>query len=132
MISPNEPWPATACPAAAALTNAEARDMNILPGADFEADTEPLGCEFAVHDAEWRHAACAQVQFIAGKLILWWLLWDDAGYRELRIAPGCNRSVVDESCLLIWDHPGECDQDCGWTREELKEALDAARKEGDA
>lgn len=131
MISPNEPRPTTACPAEAALTNDEARDLNILPGADFKADTEPLGCDFATHDAG-RHAVCAQVQYIAGKLILWWLSWDDDGYRELRIAPGCHRTVVDESCLLIWDHPSECNQDCGLTREELREALDPARKEGNA
>ncbi|WP_328434597.1 hypothetical protein [Streptomyces sp. NBC_00425] len=102
--------------------------MNSLPGADFEADAEPLGCDFAMHDAGGRHAVCAQMQYIAGKVILWWLLWDDDGYRELRIAPGCRRSVVAESCLLIWDHPGECNQDCGLTREDLREALDSARR----
>ncbi|MEV8544392.1 hypothetical protein [Streptomyces sp. NPDC051572] len=114
------------------MTNDEARDLNNLPGADFTADTEPRGCDFAVHDAGGRHAHCAQVQYIAGKPILWWLSWDDDGYRELRIAPGCHRSVVNESCLLIWDHPGQCDQDCGWTGEELREALDSARKDRNA
>ena len=114
MISPNGSRPTAACPAEAALTNDEACDLNILPGADFKADTKPLGCDFAMHASGGRHAVCVQVQYTAGTLILWWLLWDDDGYRELRIAPGCRRNVVDESCLLIWDHPGECDQDCGW------------------
>ncbi|MEW1548407.1 hypothetical protein [Streptomyces tsukubensis] len=63
------------------------------------------------------------MQHEPGKLVVWWLLWDDKGRRELRIAPGCEKAVVSETCLLIKGHPGTCDQSIGFTREELAAQL---------
>jgi hypothetical protein len=91
-----------------------------------DAGTEPLGCDFAMHEPEAPHTVCAQMQYTAAAdLVLWWLLWDEDGYRELRIAPGCRKIVVDETSLLIEGHPQDCDEDWGWTREELRIALEA-------
>lgn len=107
----------TSCPAEAVLTIDEARYLNTLPGADFDANTEPLGCDFEVHEPEVRHAACAQMQYIEpGKIVLWWLLWGEDGHRELRIEQGCRKTVVDETCLLIKGHPHGCNQDIFSTR----------------
>ncbi|MEU6405288.1 hypothetical protein [Streptomyces sp. NPDC046985] len=132
MTSPGESRPAAACPAEATLTDDEARDLNVLPGADFETVTRSLGCVLLPHDAGGRHAVCVQTHYIGKTLILWSLLCHDDGYRELRVAPGRPRSTVAESCLLIWYHPGECDPSCGSTREEPRAVLDSARKEGKA
>ncbi|NEA15411.1 hypothetical protein [Streptomyces halstedii] len=105
--------------AEAALTDDEVCALNALPGADFEVDTEPLGCDFGAHGSEAEHTVCAQMQYEPGGLVLWWLFWDDEGRRELRIAPGCKKVVVSEACLLVEDHPGTRDQSIGPTREEL-------------
>ncbi|MGW3272253.1 hypothetical protein ACWDFH_12375 [Streptomyces kronopolitis] len=108
------------CPAEAALTANEVRELSALPGADFEVDTEPRECDFAVHAAGTQHVTLAQMQYIGpGSLTYWWLFWDDAGHRELRVAPECPKLVVDETCLLVEGHPGACDQSIGFTREEL-------------
>ncbi|HWU06338.1 MAG TPA: hypothetical protein VN520_08125 [Streptomyces sp.] len=126
MIPPQTSPQTKTCRAQATLTAQETRYLNALPDADFTADAHPLGCDFAAHPRETRHAACAQMQYTgAGELVLWWLLWGEDGHREIRTAPGCRRHVVDETCLLIEDHPGACDQDCGWSREELKKAWEA-------
>jgi hypothetical protein len=79
------------CPAEVALTDDEVRALNALPGADFEADTEPLGCDFGPHGSDAQHTVCAQMQYAPGALVLWWLFWDDEGRRELRVAPGCGK-----------------------------------------
>jgi hypothetical protein len=133
MIPPKRSRQRANCRAYAALTVDEARYLNAMPGADFKADAKPLGCAFATHGPGGRHAVCAQMQYTgAGDLVLWWLRWGAHGHREIRIAPGCRKIVVDETCLLIEGHPGECDQDCGWTREELRAALPAAERRGEA
>ncbi|NUQ96153.1 MAG: hypothetical protein HOY79_06170 [Streptomyces sp.] len=107
-----------------ALTDDEVRALNALPGADFEVDAEPLGCDFGVHGPDVQHTACAQMQYTEPDGVeRWWLLWDDEGRRELRIAPGCQKVVVSDTCLLIEDHPGTCDQSIGFTREELAAVL---------
>ncbi|WP_141747548.1 hypothetical protein [Streptomyces nanshensis] len=113
------------CPAQAALTAAQARLLNALPGAGFDAGTEPLGCDFASHGPEVRHSACVQMQDTGSGegLVLHWLLWGEDGSREIRIALDCPKLVVDETCLLIDGHPGPCDQDIGFTPEELRRAL---------
>lgn len=126
MIPSQTPAQAKTCRAQAVLTAQEAHYLNALPGADFMADAQPLGCDFMAHLPGVRHVACAQMQYTgAGSLVLWWLLWGEDGHRELRTALGCRKGVVDETCLLIDGHPGDCDQDCGWSREGLKKALDA-------
>jgi hypothetical protein len=133
MVPPKRARQRTNCRAHAALTVDEVRYLNALPGADFKADMKPLGCDFAAHGPGGRHAVCAQMQYTgAGDLVLWWLRWDDHGHRELRIAPGCRKIVVDETCLLIEGHPGACDQDSGWTREELRAALTTTKRRGKA
>ncbi|WP_433855170.1 hypothetical protein [Streptomyces kronopolitis] len=111
------------CSAEVALTDDEVRALNALPGADFEVDAEPLGCDFGVHGPNVQHTVCAQMQYEPGRLVLWWLLWDDEGRRELRISPGCQKVVVSDACLLIEDHPGTCDQSIGFAREELAAEL---------
>lgn len=112
------------CSAEVALTDDEVRALNALPGADFEVDAEPLGCDFGVHGPDVQHTACAQMQYTEPDGVeRWWLLWDDEGRRELRIAPGCQKVVVSDTCLLIEDHPGTCDQSIGFTREELAAVL---------
>ncbi|MFC9505450.1 hypothetical protein [Streptomyces sp. NPDC057002] len=108
------------CPAEAALRADEVRELSALPGADFLVDTEPRECDFGRHAPGTQHATLAQMQYVApGTLVYWWLLWDDAGHRELRVAQGCPQLVVDETCLLVEGHPGACDQSTGFTREEL-------------
>jgi hypothetical protein len=98
--------------------------MNALPHAVFDVSIRPHPCEFTVHGPEVRHAFNTQVQDDEkGGLVLWWLLWDDSGNRELKIAPGCHRIVGEERCLLIDEHPGDCDEEIGFTREELAEGL---------
>ncbi|MFE7114098.1 hypothetical protein ACFU99_01555 [Streptomyces sp. NPDC057654] len=112
------------CSATVALENDEVRILNALPGADFEVDAEPLGCDFGEHGLDVQHTVCAQMQYTGnGGLVLWWLLWNDGGRRELRIAPGCRKVVVCEACLLIEGHPGACDQSIGFTREQLAAEL---------
>lgn len=111
------------CPAEVALTDDEVHALNALPGADFEVDAEPLGCDFGAHGPEAQHTVCAQMQYESSGLVLWWLFWDDEGRRELQVAPGCQKVVVSEACLLVEDHPGACDQSLGFTREELAAEL---------
>lgn len=118
MVPPKTSRQTKTCRASAVLSADEARILNALPGADFTADTEPLGCDFTAHEPGMRHAACAQMQSTdSGDLALWWLLWDDGGSRELRMASGCQKLVVDETCLLIDGHPGNCDENCCWGAE---------------
>ncbi|MFD4576726.1 hypothetical protein ACFWNK_30715 [Streptomyces sp. NPDC058417] len=111
------------CTAEAALTDDEVRALNALPGADFEVDTEPLGCDFGVHGSDAQHTVYAQMQYEPGELVLWWLFWDDEGRQELRIAPGCEKVVVSEACLRVEGHPGTCNPSIGFTREELSAEL---------
>ena len=120
------------CPAEAALTADEVRALSALPGAEFEVDTEPRGCELAVHAPGTQHATSAQMQYTeSGLIVLWWLFWDDEGHRELRIAPECSKLVVTEACLLVKGHPGACDQSIGFTREELARGLGLEQGRGD-
>jgi hypothetical protein len=100
------------CPAETALTADETCRLDALPYTHFELDEMPYQCDFGEHGTEVRHTALAQMQhYEPGGLVLWWVLWDDEGHQEVRLWPGCDQPVAEETCLLIKGHPGACDQD---------------------
>lgn len=103
------------CSAETTLTPDEMRRLEALPCATDFGLQAPYACDLEEHGPEERHSTLAQMQhYEPGGLAYWWLLWDDAGRQEVRLWPGCDRIVVDETCLLIKDHPGACDQEIGW------------------
>lgn len=106
------------CPAETSLSADEAHRLNALPSAVLTNNTHHLlGCGFAVHDTGTPHSALAELQEASPTgNVLWWLIWNDDGMREIRIAPGCKRTVRTDTCMLIWDHPGKCSEDCGFTK----------------
>lgn len=97
------------CGAQEALTAREAQSLNGLSRTTVIASTAPLDCEFTRHGSITLHAAYVQAQDHGSEdPVVWWLLWDDNGYRTLRAAPACHQALGDEMCLLIQDHPGAC------------------------
>lgn len=112
------------CPAQAALTDEEAHWLNKLPDALHHADDQPMFCEFATHAAGTRHAYIAQDQCPDnGKITTWWLVWNNSGFRELRIGQECGRITNGEGCLFLLDHPGACDNDPNGIFQMLRDAL---------
>ncbi|MGW9069255.1 hypothetical protein ACWGQT_07395 [Streptomyces yangpuensis] len=111
------------CPATSALAPQEAERLAALPGIVMDADTEPYHCDYAQHGPDVRHTACVLEQEVDGRSVLWWLVWGNEGQRDVVAAPGCRKIVRNETCLLIKGHPGDCDQEIGFTREELRGGL---------
>lgn len=103
------------CTATVVLTEAEVQRMNLLPDAQFEANTESHLCDFVAHGPEVLHARLAQGQYDdeTQEYTHWWLRWSDAGHRELKTGPSCDKLTGEDGCLFVAGHPGECDDGLG-------------------
>ncbi|MFE9833997.1 hypothetical protein ACFYP4_02440 [Streptomyces sp. NPDC005551] len=98
------------CTARAALSEAEAKHFNELEDAEHAVDTDPGLCELDTHGPEVRHVMMVQNQYDGETSTSWWLRWDDAGEREIKVEPYCDRPMEDpgQFCLLVAEHLGQC------------------------
>lgn len=105
-----EERPIGVCPATTVLTEAEVQWMSELPDAELGVESsDPVECEFAAHGPEVLHAYMVQNQFDGTVEASWWLRWSDEGYRKIQVEPSCKGVSEGSSCLLVTDHPGECE-----------------------
>lgn len=97
------------CGATAVLTEAEIQGFSEMPDGEHVVDAGQGKCEFSAHGPEVLHASLVQTQFDGASETPWWLRWNEDGYREIRVEPFCRKPDEDDLCLLVVDHPGECE-----------------------
>lgn len=108
---------AQGCLATAVLSVSEVQYLDELPDAEYAVSHQVQRCGFQEHEAGGMHAAFVQSQAPDVKIqARWWLLWNDSGVRALQVRPGCGKLNTGEhaeedgmECLLVGDHPGDCD-----------------------
>lgn len=97
------------CGATAVLTEAEVQRFSEMPDGEHAVDANQGECEFSEHGPEVLHASLMQTQYDGTTETPWWLRWSDDGHREIKVEPFCRRPGGDDLCLLVVDHPGECE-----------------------